>query len=78
MKPGWQTSEFWAVIIGKVLSILVTLGVLTASQGASLGTAATNAVTGIAAIAAFAVMVRPYVQSRTMLKAATAPLGGKS
>jgi len=68
IKPGWHTTEFWVVLIGKVFSVLVTLGVLSASAGADLGTAAANAAVGISAILALLGMVKHYVAARTTAK----------
>lgn len=70
MKPGYKTSELWAVIVGSILTVLVPLGILSQADANTI----TEALPYIAAVVSIVVgvvkMVLEYVRSRTAVKTA--------
>lgn len=63
--PGIKTSEFWAVMISAIISILASIGVITQSQ-------ATTLVSGLPVIMSYlgtAAAAVVYIRSRANLKA---------
>ncbi len=68
VKSGASTSEFWAMIIGKLMVVAVTAGVISTTQADSLTSNISTAVAGIFACMALAKMVSSYIESRTQIK----------
>jgi hypothetical protein len=67
-KPGYKTTEFWVGVAGKIISLLIALRVIGATQGQDLQAALSPAITGVAAIVSILSIVRGYTISRTSLK----------
>jgi hypothetical protein len=68
MKPGFASSEFYAVIAAKIVSALIVFGVLSASQSDQWQTAIGNAMIGAVAIWQLVSMAKAYVEARTSQK----------
>lgn len=68
VKPGWQTTEFWATIAAQVVAMLVAFGVINPGSAAGVEAHVTAAVAGVFALVALFSMVKKYIESRTDLK----------
>jgi len=68
MKPGWQTSEFWITIGSQLLAFLALVGLVPASDRATLESALASAVTAIFTVISSAAVVFRYIRSRSELK----------
>jgi hypothetical protein len=68
MTPGYQTSEFWLTLVTKLVALAVTLGVLSAAQGAAWQTALCQLVMGAFAVASIVGLAKQYMIERTSLK----------
>ena len=69
-KPGWTTTEFWAAAASQLLALLALLGVIHASDLATLQDAVAKCVTAAAVFAANAWVVVRYIEGRVRLKQA--------
>jgi hypothetical protein len=71
MKSGWQTSEFWLVLVTAVLSVVVAAGFLTPEQSVQINDSLAQI---IKAVADLVTVLGPivgtvaYVWSRTKVK----------
>lgn len=73
VKPGWQTTEWWTTMAGKIAALVVALVALSGGKPEdqqALGAGSTAAVVGVGAIVAFAVLGWSYVRGRTAVKVA--------
>lgn len=70
MKPGWQTTEFWAAVAAKLIALLVALGAISSGDAAGLGDGIGKGIAGAGAAIAAAVTVWKYIHHRTELKLA--------
>jgi hypothetical protein len=68
MKPGWQTSEWWATVVAQVFAMLTVFHVIAPQDAVALQEAALKGVLAVFTLIANAVVVIHYVQSRTHLK----------
>ncbi len=73
MKPGYQTTEFWATIVGAALSVLVAFGVASHQDATSLQGAGTDAAVAIVALVVNASKIATYVKARQALKLQASP-----
>jgi hypothetical protein len=69
MKPGYLTTEFWVTLVGQLIAILATVGVLSAHDASTLTEAATRITTAAFTLGSSAAVVIHYVKARTSLKA---------
>lgn len=70
-KPGWKTTEFWAVVVLAVLSVAVAAGVITPEQSEQISNAVVqtiDAVANLVSVLAPLAGVIMYIWSRTMVK----------
>jgi uncharacterized membrane protein len=71
-KPGFLTSEFWATAASQLLTLLALVGLISASDLASLQDAVGKCLAAAALFATNAWVVVRYIQSRTRLKQSAA------
>lgn len=67
-KSGFLTSEFWSTLVSQALALLALLGVLNATDAATLGDALGKCLAAAFLFASNALVVIHYVRSRTLLK----------
>ena len=72
MKSGIYCSEFWVMVLTKVLVLLVTAGVLSQAKSDTISALLAQAITGATAVWALATMAKSWIEHRSNLKAATA------
>jgi hypothetical protein len=70
VKPGYKTTEFWLALVPPVLTILVGLGVLSASQATEWSAAVQNVIIAVGGLLATAWAATHYATVRTNAKAA--------
>lgn len=68
MKPGYKTTEFWLTVISQVVSLLVVLDVIQASDAQLFHEAASNALVAAIVVVGNALVIIGYIKSRTELK----------
>lgn len=68
IKSGWKTTEFWLSLIGPIVALLVTFGVITSDQSDEIQSAASQVVVAIFALISAVAPVVVYVWSRTKVK----------
>jgi hypothetical protein len=73
LRPGWQTSEFWIVLVNQMLALLVLAGVLAPADRDQLGPALGNVVVAVFTLLGSAAVVWKYIHARTALKQAQLP-----
>src|SRR5262249_22404329 len=70
MKSGILTTEFWTMIAGQVIALLVALHVIDPAKQAGLQDASTSFVQSIFALVSSVLLIRSYIGSRATEKAA--------
>ncbi len=70
MKSGILTTEFWTMIAGQVIALLVALHVIDPAKQAGLQDASTSFVQSIFALVSSVLLIRSYIGSRATVKAA--------
>jgi hypothetical protein len=70
MKSGILTTEFWTMIAGQVIAMLVALHVIDPAKQAGLQDASTSFVQSIFALVSSVLLIRSYIGSRATVKAA--------
>jgi hypothetical protein len=70
MKSGILTTEFWTMIAGQVIALLVALHVIDPAKQAGLQDASTSFVQSIVALVSSVLLIRSYIGSRATVKAA--------
>lgn len=68
IKSGWKTTEFWLSLVGPIVALLVTFGVITSDQSKEIQSAASQVVIAIFALISTVAPVVMYVWSRTKVK----------
>jgi hypothetical protein len=68
IRPGWQSTEFWTTFTGQLLSFLTLVGIIHASDVATLQDALAKCVTAVFVLVVNAWVVVRYIRSRTELK----------
>ncbi len=68
MRPGWQTTEFWTAVAKLVSSLIVMVGIFTATDTSRWEGALTLGISAVGLFAANAYVARGYIDSRTELK----------
>jgi len=64
IKPGWETTEFWATVFTQFVGVLLTLGIMSPAAA----TAATAQASTVGGILLMLVSGVAYVASRTLVK----------
>lgn len=70
MKSGILTTEFWTMIAGQVIALLVAMHVIDPAKQAGLQDASTSFVQSIFALVSSVLLIRSYIGSRATVKAA--------
>ena len=68
MRPGYKTTEFWITLVGQIIAMAVTLGIVRPGDQQHLQMTANEAITAICTLLVSAVTIRHYIISRTQLK----------
>jgi len=68
MKPVWQTTEFWATIIGNIIGIVVMAGGMTSEQGTELQSALQSIIGGVLSV----ITICGFIKAQSVRKAAAA------
>lgn len=68
LKPGWQTSEFWMMLVGKLMIFLVSIGFVTQANSDLVVAQLGAAIAGIFGIVSLYHMAVGYLQARAELK----------
>ena len=78
MRPGYKTTEFWITLVGQMIAMAVTLGIVRPGDQQHLQMTANEAITAICTLLVSAVTIRHYIISRTQLKQQSAPPAEKT
>ena len=68
LRPGWQSSEFYATVVSQLLSLLVIGGVITTNDRVTVEGAAVTGIAALIALISSAKIVCNYIASRSQLK----------
>ena len=68
LKPGWQTTEFWAPVLSLLVSALVALHYVPAAEAPTVMGYASALVVGLAGVVGNVLLLLHYVRSRTNAK----------
>ncbi len=68
MRPGYATSEFWVAVAKLVSSLVVMVGIFTATDTSRLEGALALGISAVGLFAANAYVARGYIDNRTALK----------
>lgn len=66
---GWKTSEFWSMLLMKLIGVAVLVGIVPLTQQKELEEIVAIAITHIFGLIALASVVQKFIGSRTTLKA---------
>lgn len=69
-RPGWQTSEFYTMILGNLIGVLLAAHLITPTEASS----ASNQLPTLGAILLFIVSTAGYIGSRFFLKLRLGPV----
>jgi hypothetical protein len=73
MKPGWKTSEFWVVVVTKLLALLAVTGAISTADEQKLAQTCTMTVVAVFTIIAAAKVLVAYIQGRSTVKSSWQP-----
>lgn len=68
MKEGYKTTEFWITLASQLLSVLVLLGLVSATDSTTLNGAVAQVITSVFVVIGNLSVIITYIKARTYLK----------